>query len=155
MGIFYNIPMKTFFPLFIDMSGRHALVIGGGNIAERRVKTLAGFGAEITVISPNVSEYIEGAANRLIKREYEKGDICELKPFIVIAAADKRNVNHEATLEAKKLNIYVSVADCREECTFYFPAIAENEDYIAGLVSKNGKHSRLKEMAKKVRELFL
>jgi len=50
---------KSFFPLFIDMSGKKVLIIGGGNVAERRVKVLVSFNADITVISPDITEYIE------------------------------------------------------------------------------------------------
>lgn len=148
--------MKPFFPLFVDMTGRKVLVTGGGNVAERRVKILTAFGAEITVISPNATEYIEHAASsntiRLLKREYKKGDIAVIMPFIVIAAANQRQVNHAVMTEAKNLNIPISAADCRDECTFYFPAIAENDDYIAGIVSKNGSHAGVKRTAVKIRE---
>jgi len=140
--------VKTFFPLFVDMNGRKVLVLGGGKIAERRVKILTGFGAEITVISPKVTKYIERTTSTLIKRKYKKGDIGDLMPFLVIAATDKRQANHKAMLEAKKLNINISVADCREECNCYFPAIAESDAYIAGVVSKNGNHAGVKEMVK-------
>jgi siroheme synthase-like protein len=147
--------VKTFFPLFIDMCGKNVLVIGGGKIAEGRIKILNGFGAEITVISPKVTEYIENTASmnniRLIKRKYKKGDISSLTPFLVIAATDERQANHKAMTEAKKLNINISVADCREECSCYFPAIADSDAYIAGLVSKNGDHSGVKKMIKKIR----
>ena len=149
---------KAFFPLFVDMSGRKALVIGGGNIAERRIKVLAGFGAEITVIAPAVTGYIEQAASsqtlRLIRRTYQEGDITGLAPFLVIAATDERQVNHAVMTEARNMNIQVSVADRSEECTFYFPAVAENETFIAGLVSKNGDHAGVRRMAEKIRELF-
>ncbi len=146
--------LSTFFPLFVDISGKKALVVGGGNIAERRVKILASFGADITVISPETTEYIEHAPLRLLKRRYKEGDIAAIAPFLVIAATNERQVNHNVMTEAKNLNIHVSVADCREECTFYFPAIAESGDYIAGLVSKNGKHSGVKQVAEKVREVL-
>jgi siroheme synthase-like protein len=146
--------MKTFFPLFIDMHGKKALVVGGGKIAERRIKILAGFGAEITVISPEVTEYIESIASTLIKRKYKEGDVCNLSPFLVIAATAERHVNHEVAADAKRLNIHISAADCREECSCYFPAIADSDAYIAGLVSKNGDHAGSKEMIKKVREVL-
>ena len=154
-----NTPVtKTLFPLFIDLNGRKVLVIGGGNVAERRIKILIGFNAVITVISPIVNEYIEHAASmgtlRLLKRKYKDGDIGDLIPFIVIVATNERQTNHEAMMEARSLDIQVSVADCHDECTCYFPAIAENENYIAGLVSKKGNHSGAKETAKKIRELF-
>ncbi|MDR0314039.1 MAG: precorrin-6A reductase [Treponema sp.] len=149
---------KAFFPLFVDMSSKRVLVIGGGNVAERRIKILTGFGAEIIVISPSVTEYIERAASlriiRLLKRNYKETDITDLMPFFVIAATDQRQVNHEVMTEAKSLNIQVSVADCREECTCYFPAIAENDAYIAGLISKNGDHLGVKQTAKKIREFL-
>jgi precorrin-2 dehydrogenase/sirohydrochlorin ferrochelatase/precorrin-6A/cobalt-precorrin-6A reductase len=146
--------MKTFFPLFVDMHGKKVLVVGGGKVAERRIKILAGFGAEITVISPEVTEYIESTASTLIKRKYKEGDVRDLIPFLVIAATDERQANHEVAAEAKRLNIHVSAADCREECSCYFPAIADGDAYIAGLVSKNGDHAGVKEMIKKIREVL-
>jgi siroheme synthase-like protein len=150
--------MKTFFPLFVDMAGRKALVIGGGNIAERRAEILVSFGADVTVISPEATEYIERAAASntigLLRRKYKEGDIAAIAPFLVIAATDERQVNHDIMIEAKSLNVHVSVADCREECSCYFPAIAENDDYVAGLVSKCGNHAGVKEAAKKIREIL-
>jgi len=152
-----NIKQKFFFPLFVDLYGRKALIAGGGKIAERRIKVLLDFGADITVISPEVSEYIEKAASlgtiRLYKRKYQKNDAAALMPFLVIAATNKRDVNHNIMTEAKNLNIHVSVADCSEECTFYFPAIADNGSFIAGIVSKNDDHIGVKAITEKVREL--
>ncbi|MDR2592264.1 MAG: bifunctional precorrin-2 dehydrogenase/sirohydrochlorin ferrochelatase [Chitinispirillales bacterium] len=150
------ISQKTFFPLFVDMNGKNVLIVGGGNVAERRVRILVSFGAEIAVVSPEVTEYIERAASsnmiRLLKRKYQKGDIAAVNPFLVIAATDDRQVNHDVMTEAENQNIYVSVADCRDECTFYFPAIAENDGYIAGLVSKDGgNHDGVKRTAERIR----
>ena len=118
------------------------LVIGNGRVASRRIEILKSFGAEVVVISPELN------------RKYQKGDIAEINPFFVIAATNDRQVNHKAMLEASGLNIPVSVADCREECTCYFPAIAENENFIAGIVSKNGDHIGVKSIAQKIRELI-
>ena len=148
----------AFFPLFVDMRDKKTLVIGGGRIAERRIKVLSSFGADITVISPDVTEHIRIAASRsslrLIERKYQNGDVADLRPFLVIAAAGDRLANREAMEEATSLNVPVSVADCREECSFYFPAIAENENYVAGLVSKNGDHAGVRQMAEKIRGLL-
>ena len=149
---------STLFPLFIDIRGKKIIVIGGGNIAERRIKILASFGADITVISPGAAGYIKTMSSQgavhLIERAFQSGDITHLKPVLVIAATDDRQVNHAAMMEASGLNIHVSVADCREECTCYFPAVAESEGYIAGLVSKNGDHAGVKKTAEKIRRLL-
>ena len=141
------------------MSGRKALVAGGGKVAGRRIKVLLDFGADIIVISPETTEYIERTASqgmiRLLKRKYTKGDVTALTPFLVIAATSDRRINQQIALEARNLNIHVSVADCREECTCYFPAIADNGAYIAGLISKDGNHAGVKQMAEKIRETLL
>ncbi|MCL1992384.1 MAG: NAD(P)-dependent oxidoreductase [Spirochaetes bacterium] len=149
---------RVYFPIFVDMKNKTALVIGGGQVAERRVKILAAFAAKVTVISPQASDYIKAAALqgeiRLLGRKYQDGDIADIKPFLLIAASDDRQTNRQAMLEAAQLDILASVADSREECTFYFPAIAESEDYIAGIVSKNGNHAGVRRMAEKTRELL-
>ena len=142
------------FPLFVNMRGKKVLVIGGGNVAERRVRVLSSFGADITVISPEISETIKQLASCCLRKKYQPGDIAAIKPFLVLTAADDRQANHEAMLEAKSFDIHISVADCREQCTFYFPAIAENESFIVGLVSKNGDHSGVKRTAEKIRRLL-
>jgi glutamyl-tRNA reductase len=149
---------RLFFPMFVDMSGRDAVVVGGGKIAERRIKIMIDFGMKITVIAPAVTGYIERIALsqtiKLLNRKYQKGDISAVFPFLVITAADDRQVNRDVMLEARELNIPVSVADNRDECSFYFPAIAKNENYTAAVVSNNGNHRGVKETAQKIRELI-
>ena len=150
---------KLVFPLFIDIKGRKALVIGGGKVASRRIEILKKFGAEITVISPKSTEYIKQAAGRgeidLLEREYKTGDITEQKPFLVLVCTDDRLVNQTATREATGLDILVSVSDDRLECKCFFPAVCENESYTIGIVSKNGDHRGVKILAEKVRKDFL
>ena len=51
---------KTFFPMFIDLSKKKVVVIGGGHIAGRRIRTLLSFAGQICVIAPEVTEEIEG-----------------------------------------------------------------------------------------------
>lgn len=149
---------KKMFPLFIDMNDKKVLIIGGGNVASRRAETLVNFGANVTVISPEVSEYIERAALsntiHLLKRKYHKGDIADIKPFLVIAATNERETNREIMTEAESHGIFASIADCRDECTFHFPAIMQNENYVAGIVSTNGDHAGVKEKARKIREII-
>lgn len=118
------------------------MIIGNGNVAQRRIKILQSFGADVIVISSKVNKC------------YQPGDIAEINPFMVITATNDRQVNHNAMKEAVSLNIPISVADCREECTCYFPAIAESDSYIAGLISKNGNHSGVKYLAEKIRGLL-
>ena len=149
----------SFFPLFLDIAGKSVLMIGGGKVAERRVRALNPFGAAITVISPNTTPYIDQAvlsnALQLMKREYRDGDVSSINPCFVIAATNKREVNRRVMCEAAMLNIPVSVADSREECSMYFPALADCGDYVAGLISKSGDHAGVKHTIEKIRRVLL
>ena len=51
---------KRYFPMFIDLSDKNVVVVGGGNIATRRVKTLLQFTRNVTAIAPKVTEELRG-----------------------------------------------------------------------------------------------
>ena len=69
-----------------------------------------------------------------------------------MAASDDRAVNAAVGAEARTRHIPVSVADCPEECTFFFPAVCEGGELIAGLISRNGDHRAVAAAAKAVRK---
>jgi precorrin-6A/cobalt-precorrin-6A reductase len=144
------------FPLFIDLTGKRVLVAGGGKIAERRAKALLEFGAEVYMVSPKLSDSLEQmvAENLLTCRRgsYDSGDIDNA--FLVIAATDSREVNHRIYLDATEKGIFVSVADCRQECSFYFPAIFRLDGIVGGLVSQSGSsHGQVRLTAEKIRKM--
>jgi precorrin-6x reductase len=147
-----------FFPLFVSLEGRQVLFIGGGAVNERRVKTALGFGAKITIISPQITdELAELVATKAIEhhvRAYSTGDIARYAPFMVVAATDSREINAQVRDEAARLGVFASIADARDECSFYFPAIAESATLVAGLVSKDGDHRAVSRMAAKIREVL-
>jgi precorrin-2 dehydrogenase/sirohydrochlorin ferrochelatase/precorrin-6A/cobalt-precorrin-6A reductase len=144
-----------FFPLFTDISGRWAVVIGGGKVAARRVKTLLTCGARVTVISPSLDPAFDEPEFSGVERlphTYQKGD---LKGFMLaVAAASDRNANRQAGLEAKELGIPVSVADAPDECTFFFPSLIESEG-IAAAVSTGGRSPAIcRRLADRLRDLW-
>lgn len=135
------------FPLFVDLTGKKVVIVGGGAVARRRIAVLRPFGAEITVIAPSNPDGTAGV--RWLERRYEPGDLAGA--FLAVAATDDREVNRQVGLEARSLGIPVSVADREEECTFYFPAICAGKDVIAGVVSHGGDHRATAEAARKIR----
>lgn len=138
------------FPVFTDLTRKKVVIIGGGTIARRRIDTLLAFGAEIVVVSPTLT----GSAENMtwLRRRYQRGDLCGA--FLAIAATDKREVNHAVYLEAEERNIPVSVADAREECSFFFPAICTGEKVIAGVVSRGSDHRATAAAARRIREII-
>lgn len=63
----------AYFPMFVDLAGKHVLVVGGGVIAARRIRTLLEFGCEITVVSLEVC----GDLRELCEEEKGNGDVSE------------------------------------------------------------------------------
>ena len=150
-------PAVPRFPAFIDMNRKPVLIVGGGEIASRRVETLLRFGADVTVIAPDGSAAVEALAHggkiRWERREYR--DDMASRFVLAIAATDDRAVNRAVGEAAKALRIPVSVADSREESSFYFPAVVEEGNLIGGFVSKDGKgHSLVREQSEKVRRFL-
>ena len=140
------------FPLFVSLSEKTVTVVGAGKIASRRIKVLLEYGARIRVIAPQICAEIRALSGSLeiIEREYEGGDVSG--SFMVIAAADSREVNHKAGADAKAEGIHVSVADSREECSFYFPAVIRKGSISIGLVSDGSDHAAAARTAGELRE---
>lgn len=146
----------AYFPLYTDIRGFKILMVGGGNIALRRLKTLQMFHEHITVISPSVCKEIEDMALEgfvtWISRSYVPGD---LKNFdMVLAATDDREVNHTVFLEARREKIPVNISDCKEECSFYFPSVIKDGDIVIGVTSGGVDHKKTKQTADRIRSLI-
>ena len=138
------------FPLFLDLKGKKAVIVGGGKIALRRAGVLLSFGADVTIIAPKCEAAPEGAA--FLQRPYEPGDLAGA--FLAVAATNCREVNFQVGQEAKKAGIFVSVADRKEESTFFFPAICTGSGLISGVVSQGEEHKKTAAAARKIRTVL-
>jgi len=139
------------FPLFISLEGKSALIIGGGEVAARRARTLSDFGAKITVISPEISDNMRELSDKITWKQ-ERYSALSNDCGIVIAATNDRAVNKKIGEDAKKAGLPVSVADNKDESSFWFPAIARGSGIVCGLVSEHGNHGAVKTAAGKVRK---
>ena len=147
-----------YFPMFVSLDKKKCIVIGGGKIAARRVRTLLDFCNDITVIAPRVCPEME----ELIKEEkvcyccrnYQQGDGKDA--FLVVAATNNRMVNRQAGEEAKHVGAFVSVADCKEECNFFFPGVATQKESgaVIGVCASGKNHSLAKKLTKQCRALI-
>ena len=151
---------KPYFPMFIDLSDKNIVVVGGGNIATRRVKTLLSFTRNIRVIAPKVTmEMMElGKAGyvELLTRPVKRSDFA--MAYMVIAATNDPAVNEAIYRECRHREILVNVASDHTLCSFYFPATVETEDglllAIASGQATDETHQKVKEMREKLeREL--
>ena len=115
----------SYIPRFLDVTGRQCIVVGGGEVAARKVESLLEVGAHVTVVSPSLSSQmaaiVAGEQVTHVARNYERGDIrgCVL----VYAATDDPKLHRELAAEARSLGIAVNVVDVPELCTFIAPAV--------------------------------
>ena len=86
---------KIYFPIFIDLSEKHIVVVGAGKIASRRVRTLLEFAGKITVVAPEISEEILAMAGKgpvqLKRRAFEEADLDGAD--MVLAITDDKELN--------------------------------------------------------------
>ncbi len=117
-------------PIFLAVTGRDCVVVGGGEVAARKVESLLEAGALVTVVSPRLSPSMETiVANGLVThlaRNYERGDI--QGSVLVYAATDDPKLHRELAAEARALGIPVNVVDVPELCTFIAPAVVKRGD---------------------------
>ena len=151
----------AYFPMFIDLSGRRCLLVGGGSVAGRKIDTLLAYGASVRVISREVSSRIAALASGQgpdgqppgCGQGKQAGDsreqaalsirLCEPDADIlleeirgsalVVAASGDRRINHETAQICRRLGIPVNVVDAPAESTFLFPAVVKRGDISIGI----------------------
>jgi len=134
----------TFYPVFLNLRGRRAVVIGGGAVAEQKVRGLLAAGAHVTVVSPETTVGLSTLAAEngieLRRRPYRAGDLAGA--WLAIAATDDRTVNASVWAEAERAGIPLNAVDDVEHCSFIAPAIHREGD-ITVAVSTSGKSPAL------------
>ena len=142
--------MPTFYPVFLNLTERRCVIIGGGQIAEGKISKLLDSGAKIIVISPDATQGIRGFAERgqieFDLRKYQEGDL--QGAFLVIAATNDRVVNQEIFEEAEKQGILLNAVDDMPRCSFIAPSIVEKGP-VTVAISTGGASPAL---ARKLRE---
>ncbi|MDH4100348.1 MAG: bifunctional precorrin-2 dehydrogenase/sirohydrochlorin ferrochelatase [Nitrospirota bacterium] len=140
---------KRYYPILLDLTDRQCLVVGGGNVAERKVKTLLQSAAVVTIVSPQCTESLSLLAGQgritWHRRDFSPDDIG--KSFLVIAATSDSAVNQAVYQAATSAGCLVNVIDNPELCNFIVPSVVERGDLMVA-VSTSGASPAL---AKKVR----
>jgi len=139
-----------YYPVFLDIKGKSAVVIGGGAVAGRKVTGLLAAGASVTVISPRAVKGLEALARekriRLVKKAYRNGDL--EGAYLVVCAASSKAANEAAAMEARARGLLLNVVDAPDECGFIVPSVIDRGSLIIA-VSTSGKSPAL---AKRLRE---
>jgi len=112
------------FPVMLDVRSRACLVVGGGAVALRKVRSLLEEGARVTVVAPRLEPELDALEKRgrvrLERRPYRRGEAAEYA--LVFAATDDPEVNRRVHDDAQAAGGWVNVADVPELCSFQLPA---------------------------------
>ena len=116
-----------FFPVFFNIRNRHCLLIGGGQVAARKVKLLNKAGAKITVIAPKLcAELQQKKLQTDIEHINKTFELTDLNGFLlVIAATNDEATNQYISEYCHKHNIPVNVVDSPSQCSFIVPSILD------------------------------
>lgn len=143
----------AYFPMFVDMTERECLIVGGGNVAYRKVIVMLDFGAKVTVVAEDICDelrklttddiasedktgsYTANKENRItfIKRRFERKDCDGME--MVIAATDDNALNHEIAEYCKAKDIMVNAVDQKDDCSFIFPSYIKEKNLVAAFSS--------------------
>lgn len=121
-----------YFPFFMDIEKQKGLIVGGGEVALRKVSKLLPFQPLLTVVAPVIaSEILDAKGVTCLRRPFRPEDISG--QMFVIAASDDKEVNREVAGLCREQNIPVNVADDKEACSFLFPALVKKGRLTIGI----------------------
>ena len=117
------------FPMFVDLTSRPCLIVGGGTVAARKAEKLRPYRPALTVIAP---EFVPGFTDcTLLRRPYRPGD--EDGMTLVIVATGDSELNHAISATCRAKNIPVNVVDDKEHCSFLFPCLVQEGELSVGI----------------------
>lgn len=132
--------MPDYYPVFLNLRGRRVVVVGGGQVALRKVQGLLECGAVVTVVAPDAVPPLEELAQNgrieLVRREYQPGDLHGAS--LAIASTNRHEVNAQVSAEAAGKGIFVNVVDDPELCSFIMPSVLSRGDLMVA-VSTGGR----------------
>lgn len=147
---------KRYFPLYVDLSDKNVVVVGGGTIATRRVKALLLFTRNITVIAAENDGRSVGAWQAW--QDPDPAPPCEKIQFsmayMVLAVTNNRELNEEIYHACKEEGIYVNVASDKDLCDFYFPGICLKDDVVVGITASGMNHKKARAVREKCRPFW-
>jgi precorrin-2 dehydrogenase/sirohydrochlorin ferrochelatase len=133
-----------YFPVFLDVKGKLCVVVGGGRVAERKVRSLLKAGARVKVIGPELTAPLsrlgERGAISCLSRPYRGGDLRGAS--LVIAATDDRPTNERVFRQARKQRVPVNVVDDPGHSSFIVPSVVEKKDLLIA-ISTSGQSPAL------------
>lgn len=125
------------FPLFMELEGKSCLVVGGGQVALRKARTLCDYGAHVTVVAKRALQaFYELDRVTVILRAFVAEDLEGMQ--LAFVAVDDAACSAQVAALCREKRIPVNVADVPKLCDFYFPALVRRGEVVVGISTGGG-----------------
>lgn len=145
-----------YYPVFLVLRERPCLVIGGGEVAERKTLSLLEAGADVTVVSPaltpKLSELARTQKVRHFPRTFEEHDLAGT--FLVIAVTGSPEINTSVARLCRKKHVLVNVAAPPEESSFIVPSVVERGDLVIAISTSGDSPGLSKRIRRELEERY-
>ena len=146
----------TYYPIFLELKDRSCLVVGGGEIAQRKVEGLVAGGATVTVIAPKLTRELQhmladGEIN-CVQREYEEGDLEGYDMCMV--ATDDGAVNAQVFAEGRRQRVWVNASDDPDNCDFILPSVMRRGSITIAASTGGGSPALARRLREELQAFF-
>ena len=144
------------YPIFLELSGRRAVVIGGGGVAVRKVQALLSAGARIVVVAERIDGLMTalctGTDVEIVKGSYDKSYLASA--LLAIAATNNSDLNKKIYKDCQELEILCNVVDVPELCDFYVPAVVKRGNLQIAIGTDGSSPAYAGHIRKKLEKVF-
>jgi precorrin-2 dehydrogenase/sirohydrochlorin ferrochelatase len=142
-----------YYPVFLNLNNKRAVVVGGGKVAERKVRVLIRAGALVKVVSPHITKSLEKLEKdgriHHVKRPYREGDLKDA--FLVIAGTSSASTNAKIARDARHL---INVIDTPTEGNFIAPSIVKRGALTIAISTGGSSPAVAKTIRKELEKLY-
>ncbi len=145
--------MPRYYPIYLDISGKKCVVVGGGDVAYRKAVSLKEAGAQVVVISPELSrEFLKEEGLTILRQKYEKR--CLEGATLVIAATNEQEINQRVWEEARRHGLLVNVVDQPELCNFIVPSVVNRGELQISISTGGASPALARRMREELEDRF-
>jgi len=144
------------YPIFLELGGRRAVVIGGGAVAVRKAKSLLAAGARLVVVAERIDDMMTtlgtGTNAQLVKSRYSKDYLTGA--VLAIAATNNHELNKQIYKDCQELEILCNVVDEPQLCDFFVPAVVKRGNLQIAVGTQGHSPAYAGHIRKKLEKLF-
>ncbi|WP_139490230.1 precorrin-2 dehydrogenase/sirohydrochlorin ferrochelatase family protein [Brevibacillus dissolubilis] len=148
--------MPSHYPIMLELTGRACLVVGGGEVATRKIESLLHAGAYVTVITPEaqpaVIQWAQEGVIKLIQEPYTNQDVSDYT--LVVAATNIPEVNLTVYEAVKAVGGWINIVDRPDLCNFIVPSTIQRGKLVISVSTSGASPSLARKLRKQLEEQF-